>query len=77
MPLPKTYAMIENTQTKETRKKKSNHLPIIMCWFRSALSQNSVSFINTTRNGSFNDANVSALVWDLNTKKNTLTLLEI
>jgi hypothetical protein len=36
----------------------------------------SVSFVNTnvTRNGSFRDANVSALVWDLNTKKNTYNL---
>ncbi|HNP32400.1 MAG TPA: DUF5916 domain-containing protein, partial [Flavobacterium sp.] len=33
----------------------------------------SVSLINTnvTRNGSFRDANVSAVAWDLNTKKNT------
>lgn len=36
----------------------------------------SVSFINTnvTRDGSFRDGNVSALVWDLNTKKNTYNL---
>ncbi|KAB1156275.1 DUF5916 domain-containing protein [Flavobacterium luteum] len=36
----------------------------------------SVSFVNTnvTRNGQFRDANVSALVWDLNTKKNTYNL---
>lgn len=36
----------------------------------------SVSFVNTnvTRNGSFRDANVSALVWDLNTKENTYNL---
>lgn len=36
----------------------------------------SISFVNTnvTRNGSFRDANVSALVWDLNTKKNTYNL---
>ena len=36
----------------------------------------SISFINTnvTRDGSFRDANVSALVWDLNTKKNTYNL---
>lgn len=36
----------------------------------------SVSFVNTnvTRNGAFRDANVSALVWDLNTKKNTYNL---
>ena len=36
----------------------------------------SVSLINTnvTRNGEFRDANVSAFVWDLNTKKNTYNL---
>jgi hypothetical protein len=35
-----------------------------------------VSLINTnvTRNGSFRDGNVSALVWDLNTIKNTYNL---
>jgi hypothetical protein len=35
-----------------------------------------VSLINTnvTRNGSFRDGNVSALVWDLNTTKNTYNL---
>jgi hypothetical protein len=36
----------------------------------------SVSFVNTnvTRNGDFRDANVSAMVFDLNTKKNTYKL---
>jgi len=36
----------------------------------------SVSFVNTnvTRNGSYRNANVSALVWDLNTRKNTYNL---
>ena len=36
----------------------------------------SVSLVNTNviRDGSFRDANVSALVWDLNTKKNTYNL---
>lgn len=36
----------------------------------------SVTFVNTnvTRNGEFRDANVSALVFDLNTKKNTYNL---
>jgi hypothetical protein len=29
---------------------------------------------NVTRNGSFRDGNVSALVWDLNTIKNTYNL---
>ena len=37
----------------------------------------SVSLVNTnvTRNGSFRDANVSALVWDLNTKSNSFQAL--
>lgn len=36
----------------------------------------SIAFVNTnvTRNGSFRDGNVTALVWDLNTKKNTYSL---
>ena len=36
----------------------------------------SVAFVNTnvTRNGSIRDGNVTALVWDLNTKKNTYNL---
>jgi hypothetical protein len=36
----------------------------------------SISFINTnvTRDGSFRDGNVSALIWDLNTKENTYNL---
>ena len=36
----------------------------------------SVSLVNTnvTRNGEYRDANVSAVVWDLNTKKNTFNL---
>ena len=36
----------------------------------------SVSFVNTnvTRNGEFRDANVSAAVWDLNTKANTYNI---
>jgi hypothetical protein len=36
----------------------------------------SVSLVNTnvTRNGSFRDANVSALVWDLNTKSNSYNI---
>jgi hypothetical protein len=36
----------------------------------------SVSLVNTNviRNGEFRDANVSALIWDLNTKKNTYNL---
>ncbi|TDE47150.1 hydrolase [Flavobacterium rhamnosiphilum] len=40
------------------------------------LKNSSVSFVNTnvTRDGNFRDGNVSALVWNLNTKKNTYGL---
>jgi hypothetical protein len=74
----KTYATIENTQTKETRKEEVEPLANynVLVLDQRFRKNSSVSFINTnvTRNGSFNDANVSALVWDLNTKKNTYNL---
>jgi hypothetical protein len=46
---------------------------------RSALAKIPVSFVNTnvTRNGNFRDGNVTALVWDLNTKKTPIILLAI
>ncbi|MBE0392804.1 DUF5916 domain-containing protein [Flavobacterium sp. PL002] len=74
----KTYATIENKITNETRKQElqplSNYNVLVLDQrFRK---NSSVSFINTnvSRNGSFRDANVSALAWDLNTKKNTYNL---
>ena len=74
----KTYATIENNNTKDTRREEleplSNYSVLVLDQrFRK---NSAVSFINTnvTRNGSFRDANVSALVWDLNTKKNTYNL---
>jgi hypothetical protein len=74
----KTYATIENTQTGETRKEEVEPLANynVLVLDQRFRKNSSVSFINTnvTRNGSFNDANVSALVWDLNTKKNTYNL---
>ena len=74
----KTFATIKNTDTQETRavvvEPLTNYNIII---FDQRFRKNSsVSFINTnvTRNGSFRDGNVSALVWDLNTSKNTYNL---
>jgi hypothetical protein len=74
----KTFAIIENKSTHETRREEveplSNYNVLVLDQrFRK---NSSVSFINTnvTRNGSYRDANVSALVWDLNTKKNTYNL---
>ncbi|WP_035670063.1 DUF5916 domain-containing protein [Flavobacterium sp. 83] len=74
----KTYATIENNETNKTRRELveplSNYNVLVLDQrFRK---NSSVSFINTnvTRNGAFRDGNVSALVWDLNTKKNTYNL---
>ena len=74
----KTAATILNTDTQETRREiiepLSNYNVLVLDQrFRK---NSSVSFVNTnvTRNGDFRDANVSALVWDLNTKKNTYNL---
>ncbi|MEZ7497564.1 DUF5916 domain-containing protein [Flavobacterium sp. Arc3] len=74
----RTFAKIENTDTQETRRQEveplSNYNVLVL---DQRFRRNSaVSFINTnvTRNGSFRDANVSALVWDLNTMKNTYNL---
>jgi hypothetical protein len=74
----KTYATIKNTDTQETKavivEPLTNYNIIV---FDQRFHKNSsVSFINTnvTRNGSFRDGNVSALVWDLNTSKNTYNL---
>lgn len=74
----KTYAVIEDNKTKNIRRQElqplSNYNVLVLDQrFRK---NSAVSFINTnvSRNGSFKDANVSALVWDLNTKKNTYNL---
>lgn len=75
----KTSAKIRNTVTGETRSEVIEPLAnynvfVLDQRFRK---NSSVSFINTnvTRNGEFRDANVSALLFDLNTKKNTYNLL--
>lgn len=74
----KTYATIRNNDTNETRKEiiepLTNYNILV---FDQRFNQNSsVSFVNTntTRNGGFRDANVSALLFDLNTKSNTYNL---
>ncbi|WP_196849904.1 DUF5916 domain-containing protein [Flavobacterium sp. CG_9.10] len=74
----KTYATIQNNNTGEIRKEVvepyANYNVVVLD--QRFHKNSSVSFINTnvTRNGSFRDANVSALVWDLNTTKNTYNL---
>jgi Domain of unknown function (DUF5916)/Carbohydrate family 9 binding domain-like len=74
----KTSAIIRNTTTGETRSEVIEPLAnfnvfVLDQRFRK---NSSVSFLNTnvTRNGEFRDANVSALLFDLNTKKNTYNL---
>ena len=74
----KTFATIKKKNTTETRKEVieplTNYNIIVL---DKRFNQNSsVSFINTntTRNGNFRDANVSALLFDLNTKANTYNL---
>jgi hypothetical protein len=74
----KTYASIKNTvngtERKELVEPLANYNVFVLDQrFRK---NSSVSLVNTnvTRNGDFRDANVSALVFDLNTKKNTYKL---
>ncbi|WP_338378384.1 DUF5916 domain-containing protein [uncultured Flavobacterium sp.] len=73
-----TYAEISNTTTNQTRKEliepfTNFNIFVLDQRFRK---NSSVSFINTSviRNGSARDANVSGLVFDLNTKTNTYKL---
>ncbi|MFV8268523.1 DUF5916 domain-containing protein [Flavobacterium sp. GT2N3] len=74
----KTKATILNNDTGEVRKEVIEPLTNYnMLVLDQRFNQNSsVSFVNanTTRNGSFRDANVSALLFDLNTKKNSYNL---
>ncbi len=74
----KTYADIRNTVTNEERQEVVEPLAnfnvfVLDQRFRK---NSSVSFVNTnvTRNGEFRDANVSALLFDLNTRRNTYNL---
>lgn len=61
---------VDNITTKTLVEPLSNYN--ILVFDQRFRKNSSVSFINTnvTRNGSFRDANVSALIWDLNTKDN-------
>jgi hypothetical protein len=74
----KTYATIRDNDTNETRKEVIEPLTNynILVLDQRFNQNSSVSFVNTntTRNGGFRDANVSALLFDLNTKSNTYNL---
>ncbi len=74
----KTKATILNNDTGEERKEVIEPLTNYnMLVLDQRFNQNSsVTFVNanTTRNGSFRDANVSGLLFDLNTKENTYNL---
>ncbi len=74
----KTNADIRNTVTGEERQEVVEPLANynVLVLDQRFRKNSSVSFVNTsvTRNGEYRDANVSALVFDLNTKKNTYNL---
>jgi hypothetical protein len=74
----KTYASILNNDTNETRKEVIQPLTNynVLVFDQRFRQNSSVSFVNTntTRNGSFRDANVSALLFDLSTKANSYNL---
>ncbi|MFV8373814.1 DUF5916 domain-containing protein [Flavobacterium sp. LB1P62] len=73
-----TFATIYDNSTNETRKEVIEPLTNynILALDQRFNQNSSVSFVNTntTRNGGFRDANVSALLFDLNTKSNTYNL---
>lgn len=72
------YSDIRNTVTGATRQELAEPLANynLLVLDQRFNKNSSISFINTNvmREGSFRDANVSALVFDLNTKKNTYKL---
>ena len=74
----KTYATIQDTLTQGTRRvlvePLTNYNVIVLD--QRFHKNSSATFVNTnvTREGSFRDGNVTALVWDLNTTKNTYNL---
>ncbi len=74
----KTSATIQNKITKASRSEVVEPLANynVLVLDQRFRKNSSVSFVNTnvTRNGNFRDGNVTALVWDLNTKKNTYNL---
>lgn len=74
----KTKATIQNNTTGEIREALIEPLANynVLVLDQRFRTNSSVSLVNTnvTRNGSYRDANVSALLFDLNTKKNTYNL---
>ncbi|HEY9168466.1 MAG TPA: DUF5916 domain-containing protein [Lutibacter sp.] len=70
----KTSAEIKNTLTQETRSVVTEPLANynVLVLDQQFNKNSSISFVNTnvTRNGSFRDANVSALLFDISNKKN-------
>nr|WP_294786538.1 DUF5916 domain-containing protein [uncultured Flavobacterium sp.] len=74
----KTFATVKDTITGETRREIVEPLTNynVLVLDQRFRKNSSVSFINTnvTRNAHFRDANVTGLVWDLNTKANTYNL---
>ncbi|WP_188048807.1 DUF5916 domain-containing protein [Flavobacterium sp. GP15] len=74
----KTKATIRNNNTQEVRNEVVEPLTNynVLVLDQRFRKNSSITFVNTnvTRNGSYRDGNVSALVWDLNTKKNTYSL---
>lgn len=74
----KTTATITNTVTGDSRKEVVEPLANynVLVLDQRFRKNSSIAFVNTnvTRNGGFRDGNVSALVWDLNTKANTYNL---
>ena len=73
-----TSVEIKNTDTNETRlatlSPVTNYNVFVLDQRFSTNSSVSLVNTNVTRNGSFRDANVSALVWDLKTKANSYQL---
>lgn len=74
----KTSVTIKNEDTNTTRREVLSPLTNynVLVLDQRFRKNSSVSFVNTnvTRDAHFRDANVSALVWDLNTKKNTYNI---
>lgn len=74
----KTFAVIKNTETEESRRVVVEPLTNynVLVLDQRFRKNSSVTFINTnvTRNSHFRDANVTGLAWDLNTKANTYSL---
>ena len=74
----KTYATIQDTNSGATRKEVVEPLTNynVLVLDQRFRQNSSVTFVNTNtiRNGDFRDANVSALLFDLNTKANTYKL---